>query len=292
MSPVELCWNITSYVSIIVQLAVAGICLGIFVSPYMQGRWKAVKAGAGYAIFHFYQVKSEMTGFYDVLCFLYYLISVMTILVIIIFFQNWKKPNFFCRENRTGMPDQLKTQIEQLSGYSMDDVRVHYNSDKPAQLQALAYTQGPDIHIAPGQEQHLPHEAWHVVQQKQGRVTPAMQYQRTGINNDDALEHEADVMGKQALCSHLPAGFVQQKTISNTCVQRYVRANLESNGMSVSAVSNGSTSEQLIKKAPATTIMDSFKRKIHPKPTRTQPSRSPLQCAEPKALIQFLASAL
>ncbi|MEM7041075.1 MAG: DUF4157 domain-containing protein [Bacteroidota bacterium] len=36
--------------------------------------------------------------------------------------------------------------------------------------QAHAYDQGTDIHIGPGQEKHLPHEAWHVVQQKQGRV--------------------------------------------------------------------------------------------------------------------------
>ena len=229
MSLVELCWNITSYISILVQLIAAGICLGIFVSPYIQGRSKAVKAGAvygvvmtvlyimppridnilayfigtlaafavmcaedrrninqkiflsvtffslrwlsasmagiidrffdivlfnpglaarawlhyglyvavrilgilfnflllllsvqavnrayeskgrymerrelvmltvpslsgvaGYAIFHFYQVQFEMTGFYDALCFLYYLISVMAVLVIIIIFQNWK----------------------------------------------------------------------------------------------------------------------------------------------------------------------------------------------------------
>ena len=229
MSPVELCWNITSYVSIIVQLVATGICLGIFVSPYMPGRSKAIKAGAvygvvmtvlyimppqidnilayfigtlasfavmcaedrrninqkiflsvtffslrwlstsmaeiidhffdivllnpeiaalgwlhyglyvairilgilfsflllllsaqavnrayeskgrymerrelvmltvpslsgvaGYAIFHFYQVQFEMTGFYDVLCFLYYLISVIAVLVITVIFQNWK----------------------------------------------------------------------------------------------------------------------------------------------------------------------------------------------------------
>ena len=50
MNTVELCWNITSYVSIIVQLIVAGICLGIFVSPYMSGRSKAVKAGAAYGV--------------------------------------------------------------------------------------------------------------------------------------------------------------------------------------------------------------------------------------------------
>ena len=32
--------------------------------------------------------------------------------------------------------------------------------------------EGQDIHIGPGQEQHLPHEAWHVVQQKRNRVKP------------------------------------------------------------------------------------------------------------------------
>jgi hypothetical protein len=33
----------------------------------------------------------------------------------------------------------MKTRFENLSGLSFDDVRVHYNSNKPAQLQALAY---------------------------------------------------------------------------------------------------------------------------------------------------------
>jgi hypothetical protein len=78
----------------------------------------------------------------------------------------------------------------------MDDVRVHYNSPKPAQLQALAYTQGTDIHVAPGQEKHLPHEAWHVVQQKQGRVQPTVPLQGVNVNDDAGLEKEADVMGE------------------------------------------------------------------------------------------------
>jgi len=47
--------------------------------------------------------------------------------------------------------------------------------ETPAQLNALAYAQGSDIHVAPGQEKHLPHEAWHVVQQSKGRVKPTMQ---------------------------------------------------------------------------------------------------------------------
>lgn len=102
--------------------------------------------------------------------------------------------------NNTGLPDQLKSGIEQLSGFSADDVKVHYNSGRPAQLQALAYAQGTDIHIAPGQEKHLPHEAWHVVQQKQGRVQPTLQMKENiPVNNDKGLEEEADKMGAQAL---------------------------------------------------------------------------------------------
>jgi hypothetical protein len=104
------------------------------------------------------------------------------------------------KPNSTGLPDNLKSGIESLSGLSMDNVKVHYNSSQPAQLNALAYAQGSDIHIAPGQEQHLPHEAWHVVQQAQGRVKPTMQMKNgIPINDHQGLEHEADVMGKNAI---------------------------------------------------------------------------------------------
>jgi len=102
------------------------------------------------------------------------------------------------KPNRTGLPDSLKRGIENMSGYSMDDVRVHYNSSKPAQLQALAYTRGTEIHIAPGQEMHLPHETWHVVQQMQGRVRPTVWMNHIPVNDDLSLEHEADVMGAKA----------------------------------------------------------------------------------------------
>ena len=104
------------------------------------------------------------------------------------------------KENNTGLPDNLKSGVESLSGYSMDDVKVHYNSNKPTQLNAHAYAQGTDIHLASGQEKHLPHEAWHVVQQKQGRVKPTLKI-ADGVNvNDDAnLEKEADIMGGRAL---------------------------------------------------------------------------------------------
>lgn len=99
-----------------------------------------------------------------------------------------------------GLPQQLKAGIESMSGMSMDHVNVHYNSDRPAQLNAHAYAQGSDIHVAPGQERHLPHEAWHVVQQAQGRVQPTTQMKEsTPVNDDPGLETEADVMGAKAM---------------------------------------------------------------------------------------------
>jgi hypothetical protein len=104
--------------------------------------------------------------------------------------------------NHTGLPDGLKSGIEALSGMAMDDVRVHYNSDKPAQLNAHAYARGSDIHLAPGQDRHLPHEAWHLVQQAQGRVQPTLQLSDgIAVNDDPSLEREADQMGERALAS-------------------------------------------------------------------------------------------
>ena len=105
----------------------------------------------------------------------------------------------FEKPNRTGLPDALKSGVEALSGLSLDQVRVHRNSPKPAQLNAHAYAQGSDIHLAPGQEKHLPHEAWHIVQQAQGRVKPTAQLKGIALNDDSALEREADVMGQAAL---------------------------------------------------------------------------------------------
>ena len=103
------------------------------------------------------------------------------------------------KANNTGLPNQLKSGIENLSGHSMDDVKVHYNSAQPAELNAHAYAQGTDIHIAPGQEKHLPHEAWHVVQQKQGRVQPTKQLKgKVYVNDNKGLEKEADTMGAKA----------------------------------------------------------------------------------------------
>ena len=111
--------------------------------------------------------------------------------------------------NRTGLPDRLKAGVEARSGLSLDRVRVHSNSEQPAQLNAHAFTRGTDIHVAPGQERHLAHEAWHVVQQAQGRVRPTMQtLSGIGINDNPALEAEANRFqtGLDSIGGPAPAG--------------------------------------------------------------------------------------
>lgn len=90
--------------------------------------------------------------------------------------------------NNTGLPDNVKTGMENLSGYSIGDVKVYYNSPKPIQLQALAYVSRNTIHIASRQKKHLPHEICHVVQQRQELVQPPMQLQDLNVNNDKVLE--------------------------------------------------------------------------------------------------------
>jgi hypothetical protein len=125
----------------------------------------------------------------------------------------------------------LKSGIESLSGFSLDDVKVHYNSPEPAQLKAHAFAQGTDIHMAPGQEKHLPHEAWHVVQQKQGRVKPTMQMKgKVNVNDDAGLEKEADVMGERAMLrkreenseSHPPAKTLQRNKFASKHITQFV----------------------------------------------------------------------
>lgn len=104
--------------------------------------------------------------------------------------------------NNTGLPADLKQGMENISGVSLDSVKVHYNSQKPQQVNAHAFAQGTDIHLASGQEKHLPHELGHVVQQAQGRVKPTATVAGVAINDSATLENEADQLGNMALKSN------------------------------------------------------------------------------------------
>lgn len=143
------------------------------------------------------------------------------------------------KKNNTGLPDNLKSGMESISGHALDDVKVHYNSAKPAQLNAHAYAQGTNIHIASGQEKHLPHEAWHVVQQKQGRVKPTMKKNGVAINDNVGLEKEADVMGAKAL---------QRKVVSNETAQLQEVAQLGKKARKAAATARNAKKKEKKKK--------------------------------------------
>ncbi len=98
----------------------------------------------------------------------------------------------------TPLPLPLRHALEALSGLCMADVRVHRGSALPSLLGARAFAYGERIHLAHGAEDALPHEAWHVVQQKQGRVRATATLNGLPLNDDAALEAEAEAMAGEA----------------------------------------------------------------------------------------------
>jgi hypothetical protein len=97
-----------------------------------------------------------------------------------------------------GLPENLVDGFASNTGQDLSNVNVHYNSAKPKEVGALAYAQGNDIHIGAGQEKHLPHEAAHIVQQREGRVKPTTEVAGMPVNDNPGLEMEADRMGEAA----------------------------------------------------------------------------------------------
>jgi hypothetical protein len=104
------------------------------------------------------------------------------------------------------MPKPVRSKMENSFGTSFSDVQIHQNSMQAKAVGALAYTQGNQIHFAPGQynptslsgQALLGHELTHVVQQRAGRVPVPSQGKGAPINADPSLENEADVMGARA----------------------------------------------------------------------------------------------
>ncbi len=102
------------------------------------------------------------------------------------------------------IPDEVRSKMEGAFGQDFSDVRVH-TSSAPASIDALAYTQGHDIHFSPGQfnpattggQEALGHELAHVVQQRSGRVA-SPEGPGAPVNAQAALEAEADALGRQA----------------------------------------------------------------------------------------------
>lgn len=105
--------------------------------------------------------------------------------------------------NQTGLPTSLLRAIEAAVGHDLSNIRVHPDSTHANQLGAIAYAQGNQIHVAPGQfrpetpggRRLLGHEVAHVLQQSQGRVEANGHVDGLAINEDPHLEREADRLG-------------------------------------------------------------------------------------------------
>jgi hypothetical protein len=109
------------------------------------------------------------------------------------------------------LPPAVRTKMESFFGASFGEVRIHVGPQASA-IGALAFTQGTDIHFAPGQynpqtpqgQQILGHELAHVVQQRAGRVRNPFG-SGVAVVQDHALEAEADRMGHSAAAHQPPA---------------------------------------------------------------------------------------
>ena len=96
--------------------------------------------------------------------------------------------------------------MEQSLNADFSDVKIHKESSKAKDINALAYTQGNDVHFAPGQfkmdsqqgQQLLGHELTYVVQQREGKVKATGEVGGMPLNDSPKLEKEADDLGAKA----------------------------------------------------------------------------------------------
>jgi hypothetical protein len=103
------------------------------------------------------------------------------------------------------LPTAVRQTMQRAFGYDFSDVRVHEGPEAEA-MGALAFTRGTDLFFRPGLfapdsdggRKLLGHELAHVVQQAEGRVSATRQLNDVAINEDAALESEADALGARA----------------------------------------------------------------------------------------------
>ena len=108
-------------------------------------------------------------------------------------------------ETSQSLPSNVQGQMESNLQADFSSVKIK-ESEKATQAGALAYTQGDEITFAPGKfqphnqegQELLGHELTHVLQQRSMNIPTTKQQKGLSINDDPALEQQADQMGKLA----------------------------------------------------------------------------------------------
>lgn len=132
------------------------------------------------------------------------------------------------KPSRGDMPAGLQEKMEYAFQSNFSDVKIHQNSKNAVNVGALAYTQGNDVHFAPGQynpssrsgQELIGHELSHVVQQRAGRVSATHKENGQAINDARYLETEADQHGKKAARGETVGASFSSKNTNNSTIQR------------------------------------------------------------------------
>jgi len=149
--------------------------------------------------------------------------------------------------NPNGLPATVQTQMEGALGADFSNVNIHTNSQSATDVGALAYTQGNDVHFAPGQynpesssgQELIGHELTHVVQQREGRVQPTTQAAGLPVNDDKGLESEADAGGQKAV--QMKSEFKSTKSLDNNIFSNTIQK-IEANPDNVNTSTNANSS--------------------------------------------------
>lgn len=118
-------------------------------------------------------------------------------------------------EKQAGIPSDLKSEAQRKSGCDLSNVKVYYNSMRPAHYQAAGIAQKDTIYLAPFHENKLRHEVAHIVQQKQNIISDNNASGSVVLNQ--RLEQEAE-----NFIIHNNSGTVQQGMTQQNVIQRYV----------------------------------------------------------------------
>ncbi|MFK7749605.1 MAG: DUF4157 domain-containing protein [Kordia sp.] len=127
-----------------------------------------------------------------------------------------------------GLPSGLQSNMESSLGQDFSNVSIHTNSQEAIQMNARAYTQGEQVHFAPGEfnpnssqgKNLIGHEFTHVAQQRSGVVKPTKVLQKgVAVNDSKHLEQEADSFGQKAANGETVSKYRGAKASSSSAVQ-------------------------------------------------------------------------
>src|SRR5690606_10545259 len=120
------------------------------------------------------------------------------------------------------LPENIQNNLAFSFGQDFSNVGIQLNDPKASRINALAFTQGEQIHFAPGQfnpetesgKNLIGHEFAHIVQQRSGKVNQTRILGKgMAINESKILEKEADQMGRKAVRGEILSDYQSRRPL-------------------------------------------------------------------------------